>query len=490
MSDATTIESAAGASAATTAAGGIELNRRNLAARTGMAAEPAPVRIAHLGLGAFHRAHQAWYTDVADDAGEWGIAAFTGRSPQAAEEIAAQDGLYSLLERSVDGDSVTVIDSISEAVDGARVDRLVEHVAAPATALVTLTVTEAGYALDADGRPDVANPAVAADVAWLRRNLDAVQFDLADAPRTALARLLAGIEARRRAGAGPLAIVSCDNLPENGELTRSGMLALAELASATATREHLAEHVTFVSTSIDRITPKPTAADVAAVAAATGWRDRSPVVTEPFHDWVLSGEFRAGRPAWEKAGARFVDDIDPFERRKLWLLNGSHTLLAYAGAARGHRTVSEAIGDPEVRSWVEQLWAEAVHHLPAEGLDVDRYRAALLERFDNGRIQHLLGQIGQDGTTKLRVRIAPVLRAERAAGRDGEASVRALGAWVAAARDGRLPADRAGDALAAAASESGERAVVELLRLVDPGLLDDPGVVAAVARAADAFEAT
>lgn len=488
MSDASTTDSAAGTVDAP-GAEGLDLNRRNLAARTGEASEPAPVRIAHLGLGAFHRAHQAWYTDVADDANEWGIAAFTGRSPRAAHEIAAQDGLYSLVERSADGDSVTVIDSISEAVDGARVDRLVEHVAAPATALVTLTITEAGYALDADGRPDLANPAVAADVEWLRGNLDAAQLDLSDAPRTALARLLAGVEARRRAGAGPLAIVSCDNLPENGELTRSGMFELAELASATATREHLAEHVTFVSTSIDRITPKTAAADAAAVAAATGWHDRSPVVTEPFHDWVLSGEFRGGRPEWEKAGARFVDDIDPFERRKLWLLNGSHTLLAYAGAARGHRTVAEAVGDPEVRSWVEQFWTEAVRHLPAEGLDLDSYRAALLDRFDNARIQHLLGQIGQDGTTKLRVRIVPVLRAERAAGRDGEASVRALGAWVAAARDGRLPADRGGDALAAAASESGERAVVELLRLVDSELLEDPAVIAAVARAADAFEA-
>ena len=488
MSDSPTTRRAAGV-ADVPAADGVELNRRNLAARTGTVSEPAPVRIAHLGLGAFHRAHQAWYTDVVDEANEWGIAAFTGRSPQAAEEIAAQDGLYALIERSVDGDSVTVIDAISEAVDGARVDRLVEHVAAPDTALVTLTVTEAGYALDADGRPDLANPAVSADVEWLRRNLDAAQFDLSDAPRTALARLLAGVEARRRAGSGALAIVSCDNLPENGELTRSALFELAELASATATREHLAEHVTFVSTSIDRITPKTTPADVAAVAAATGWRDRSPVVTEPFHDWVLSGEFRSGRPAWERAGARFVDDIDPFERRKLWLLNGSHTLLAYAGAARGHGTVAEAVGDPEVRSWVEQFWAEAVRHLPAEGLDLDAYRAALLDRFDNARIRHLLGQIGQDGTTKLRVRIAPVLRAERAAGRDGDASVRVLGAWVAAARDGRLPADRAGDALDAAASESGERAVVELLRLVDSELLEDPAIVAAVARAASEFEA-
>ena len=248
--------------------------------------------------------------------------------------------------------------------------------------------------------------------------------------------------------------------------------------------------MTFVSTSIDRITPKTTPADVAAVAAATGWRDRSPVVTEPFHDWVLSGEFRAGRPAWEKAGARFVDDIDPFERRKLWLLNGSHTLLAYAGAARGHRTVAEAVGDPEVRSWVEQFWAEAVRHLPAEGLDLDAYRAALLDRFDNARIQHLLGQIGQDGTTKLRVRIAPVLRAERAAGRDGEASracARRLGRrssrWAAPGRSRRRCARRRRVRVGRARRR---RTAAPRRPRTARGSRQ---VVAAVARAAGAFEA-
>lgn len=465
-----------------------DLNRSALAERTGVPVEPAPVRIAHLGLGAFHRAHQAWYTDVADEANEWGIAAFTGRSPVAAEELRTQDGLYSLLVRSPQDDDIRIIDSISEAIDGARVDRLINTVSAPATALVTLTVTEAGYALDADGRPDVASTAVAADVDWLRRNLEASHFDLSDAPRTTLARLLAGVEARRRAGAGDLAIVSCDNLPHNGELTRGGLLAFAELAGSRATREYVAEHVAFVSTSVDRITPKTTTDDIAAVAVATGWADRAPVVTEPFHDWVLSGEFPGGRPAWERGGARFVDDIDPFERRKLTLLNGSHTLMAYAGAARGHRTVAEAIGDPVVRSWVEEFWSEAVRHLPAEGLELDAYRAALLGRFGNARIQHLLHQIGQDGTTKLRLRIAPLLRAERAAGRDGAASARALGAWVAAARRGELPADRVGAPLAAAATESGERAVVALLSLVDDELADDPAIVAAVALAAADFD--
>jgi fructuronate reductase len=162
--------------------------------------------------------------------------------------------------------------------------------------------------------------------------------------------------------------------------------------------------------------------------------------------------------------------------------------MAYAGAARGHRTVAQAIGDPVVRAWVEEFWSEAVRHLPSEGLDLNAYRSALLDRFRNARIRHLLDQIGQDGTTKLRVRIVPVLKAERAAGREGAASVRALGAWVAAARDGRLPVDRAGAALAAAATEPGERAVVALLRLLDHEVADEPSIVASVARAASAFD--
>lgn len=465
----------------------VPLNRRALASRTGLRSDPAPVRIAHLGLGAFHRAHQAWYTSVASDAQEWGIAAFTGRSPVAADELRAQDGLYSLVVRSAESDDVGIVGSISEAVDGARVDRLIAAIAAPATALVTLTITEAGYALTADGEPDLAAPSVVADVDWLRRNLRATRFDLSDAPRTALARLLVGVEARRRAGGGDLAIVSCDNLPENGGLTRAAMLSLARLAGAGDTFDHLVGHVTFVSTSIDRITPRTTKGDAAAVASATGWRDASPVVTEPFHDWVLSGEFRGGRPDWGAGGARFVDDIDPFERRKLWLLNGAHTLMAYAGSARGHLTVAEAIGDSAVREWVDEFWSEAVAHLPVADLDLDAYRAALRDRFDNARIQHRLDQIGQDGTTKLRVRIVPVLKAELSAGRDGAASIRALGAWVAAARGGVLPTDRADAALADAAALRGERAVAALLGLLDDEVSADPAVITAVDRAAARF---
>ncbi|GGD63172.1 mannitol dehydrogenase family protein [Microbacterium murale] len=461
------------------------LSRAAAADRAGRSFDRAPVRIAHLGLGAFHRAHQAWYTDIVDEANEWGIRSFTGRSPAAAQELDAQDGLYSLIERSAAGDSIALIDSIVDAVDGARVDVLAETLADPATALVTLTITEAGYALDAAHEPDLADETVAADVEWLRTHLAADRLELSSAPTTALARLLVGLEARRRADAGPIAVVSCDNLPGNGELTQRALTSFARLAGASDTLAYLNEHVAFPSTSIDRITPKTTQAEIELVRDETGWDDRSPVVTEPFHDWVISGEFPAGRPAWEKAGARFVDDIDPFERRKLWLLNGSHSFLAYAGAARGHETVAQAIGDPVIRGWVNELWDEAARHLTEPHLGIDDYRAALLERFDNARIQHLLAQIGKDGTTKLRLRILEVLLAERSAGRDGAASIRVLGAWAARALDGALPEDTNGQAVADAASR-GEGAIPALLALIDERLTE-PEIVAAVARAAANF---
>lgn len=466
--------------------GGITaLDRAAATEREGRSFDRAPVRIVHLGLGAFHRAHQAWYTDAVDEANEWGIRAFTGRSATAAQELSAQDGLYSLIERSGDGDSITLIDAIVDAVDGSRVDVLAETLADPETVLVTLTITEAGYAVDADGRLDTTQKAVASDLEWLRTRLAAGELDLTTAPHTALARLLAGLESRRRAGTGPIAVVSCDNLPGNGELTRAALTSLAHLAGASDTLAYLKDHVTFPSTSIDRITPRATGAEIDLVRRRTGWDDRSPVVTEPFRDWVISGEFPAGRPAWENAGARFVDDIEPFERRKLWMLNGSHSFLAYAGAARGHETVAQAIGDPQIRAWVGELWDEAARHLTEPNLALDDYRAALLARFDNARIQHLLAQIGKDGTTKLRMRIVEVLLAERSVGRDAAAGIRVLGAWVARALDGALPEDVRGADVADAASQ-GERAVRALLTLIDDRLAE-PDIVEAVTHVAAEF---
>ena len=314
----------------------------------------APVRIVHLGLGAFHRSHQAWFTHQASDAADWGIAAFTGRRPDAALALAEQDGLFTMVERADGGDSFTVVSSIVEAVDGADVQRLAELVSAPATAVVTLTITEAAYRLGADGHLDRTAPDVVADLAVLASGNGH--------PTTPLGRLVLALAARRTAGAGPLAVVCCDNLSSNGTVAHNAVAGMAG-AWDGGLAEWIDANISFVSTSVDRITPRTTDADIAAVQAACGYRDTSPVVAEPFSNWVLSGDFPAGRPHWEDAGAVFVADIEPYENRKLWLLNGAHSLLAYAGQLRGHTTVADALADPLCLQAVEKFWDEAETNL-------------------------------------------------------------------------------------------------------------------------------
>jgi fructuronate reductase len=441
------------------------LSRAALATR-GTAATAAPVRIVHLGLGAFARAHQAWYTAAVDDDGVWGIAAFTGRSPLVAEQLTPQDGLFSVVVRSAERDDVEIVDSVVEVSDGADVARLVELVAAPSTAIVTLTVTEPGYRLLPDGLPDLADPVVRADIAALQ-----VQADVRTAPATALGRLVLGLAARRRAGAGSLAIVPCDNMPDNGPFVARGVIELARVVDVELAA-WIAADVSFVSTSVDRITPRTTEADIETVRAATGLIDESPVVTEPFRDWILSGDFPAGRPAWERAGARFVNDIEPFEQRKLWLLNGAHSLLAYTGLLRGHSTVAEAVGDSGIREQMLALWAEASTHLDGALLDLDAYLPALLERFENARIEHRLAQIGQEAVTKLRVRAVPVARAERAAGRSGDAAAVPIAAWIALVLRGDELVDAQRPAVVDAAAANDP--VRELIALLDAELAADP----------------
>lgn len=445
----------------------VPLTRPALARRASAA---APVRIVHIGLGAFARAHQAWYTYVADTGKEWGIAAFTGTSSTAAELLGPQGGLYTLVERSARGDRAEVISSVSEVRDGGDVERLTELLRAPQTAIVTLTITEAGYRLAADGRPDRADPVVASDIAALQ----ALRGDDVAEVSGALARLVAGLRARAADDAGPLAVVPCDNIPANGALTRGAVLALAGEVPGQL-REWIETNVSFISTSVDRITPRLQADERRQVAELTGWDDAAPVVTEPFTDWILSGEFPAGRPEWERAGARFVENVEPFERRKLWMLNGAHSLLAYLGRQRGHDTIAQAISDPVCRETVDALWDDAAAHLPADLLELDSYRQALLTRFDNPRIEHRLAQIGEDGVAKLRIRIAPLLLAERRAGRSARAETAAVAAWVSQHLAGRGLPDTQHEAIARARSvDDPVRGLLSLLdgRLADPFVLD------------------
>ncbi|MHA7172328.1 mannitol dehydrogenase family protein [Arthrobacter monumenti] len=438
----------------------------------------SPVRIVHLGLGAFHRAHQAWYTDVVDRGREWGIAAFTGRSPEAARVLAEQDGLYTLIERSDDGDSHKVIESIVETHDGADLDALCRLVAAETTTVITITVTEAAYHVGPDGILDTHSDPVAEDLQLLKDSVNDGGPARAEsrAVSTMPARLLLGLQARKVASGGPIAVVSCDNLSGNGTVARAAVLGFADEIDGDLA-DWIRTQVSFVQTSIDRITPQTTAEDIAELERAQDIADHAPVVTEPFASWVLSGEFPAGRPPWEEAGAIFVDQLQPFEDRKLWLLNGAHSLLAYAGSLRGHATVAQALQDPVCADWMEQFWDEAQQHLTAEGLDVPGYRAALLKRFGNSRIEHRLAQIATDGSSKLRLRAVPVMRAERQAGRSGEASARLISQWIDYVQSGNASRDSADTVIRGILAGDISSRTRSLVKLLDEDLADEAGAV-------------
>jgi fructuronate reductase len=440
------------------------------------------VRILHLGLGNFFRAHQAWYTDSAPDAAEWGIAAFTGRSATMAEALAPQGGLYTLITRGAEGDAFEVISSISAVHAAAEHDAWLGYWAAPDVAVVTLTVTEAGYLRAPDGHLDVSRADVQADIATLTADRTA---PVATTP----GRIVAGYLARRAAGAGPIAVVPCDNLPDNGPALQRVVADLIDAVdpSLAAWAE---ENVAFGTTMVDRITPATTDENRAAVRTALGFDDASPVPTEPFSEWVIAGRFPKGRPAWEGAGATIVDDVVPFEQRKLWLLNGSHSLLAYAGSIRGHETVADAIGDPVVRGWVEEWWDEAARHLTLPAEDIAEYRRALLARFANPRIRHVLAQIAADGSQKIPVRIVPTLRAELAEGRVPSGASRAVAAWLLHLRGLGAPVKDARTAEVAPFGEGTlEESTAKVLAFLDAGLAADERVQAAVVAHARELEA-
>ncbi|HEY4632243.1 MAG TPA: mannitol dehydrogenase family protein [Blastococcus sp.] len=454
---------------------------RELTRRAGAGRVAAPVRLVHLGLGNFFRAHQAWYTEHAPDAGDWGIAGFSGRSRELPVRLTAQEGLYTLITRAADGDRFEVVGSLSAAHPGPDHAAWLGYLASPDVRGMTVTVTEAGYVRGADGGLDRDRPEV-------RQDADALRRDPAAPVRTTPARLLAGFAARRRADAGPIALIPCDNVAGNGAIAARVVRDLAEMVDPQLA-VWCAEHVSTVTTMVDRITPRTDPDDRQVVAQGTGWEDRAPVATEPFAEWVLSGSFPAGRPRWEDAGATFSDDILPFEHRKLWLLNGAHSLLAYAGSIRGHATVAEAVSDDTCRTWMQQWWDEAVRHLDLPPADLQAYCDALGSRFANPRIRHTLAQIATDGSQKLAERILPVLAEERSAGRIPEGAVRVLAAWVCHLRGLGAPVkDPRADELAPRAAGPLPHAVRSVLNALDPRVAADDALVAAVAADAERFE--
>jgi fructuronate reductase len=435
------------------------------------------VRHVHLGLGNFFRAHQAWYSAHAPDCAQWGIAAFTGRGSKRSSAVAAalgaQDGLYTLVIRGSERDRFEVVNSIAAVHTADDHGAWLGYFADPLVQVVTTTVTEAGYLRGAGGGLDADRPEIRADLAALRGDLRAPV-------RTAPARLVAGLAARRRAGAGPLTMVPCDNLRQNGTVVARVIGDFAELLDPEL-GSWIAGNVASVTTMVDRITPVPTAGDIAHAEAETGVHDRAAVVTEPFTEWVIGGEFAAGRPRWQDAGATFTADVAPFEERKLWLLNGAHSMLAYAASTRGHVTVADAMGDPTCLGWLQQWWEVASRHLSLSEADNATYRAALTERFANPRMRHRLDQIAWDGSQKLPIRVLPVLRREVEAGRLPPGATRPVAAWVCHLRgSGATVTDARAAEFVELASGPLPDAVALVLKALDADLAADDAVVAAV----------
>ncbi len=430
------------------------LSNRTLAALPADVARPAYDRallrpgIVHLGVGAFHRAHQAVYVDDCLAAGEtpWGIVGASLRSADTRDALGPQDGLYTLAVRDGDGERLRVIGSVlSLLVAPENPEALLAVLADPGVRIVTLTITEKAYLRAAGGGLD-------------RSHADIVH-DLANpgAPKTAHGFLAEALARRRQARTPPFTVLSCDNLPANGETLHALLGEFAGLRDADLAR-HVAEDVAFPSSMIDRIVPATTDADRARLSAQLGVEDAWPVMTEPFCQWVVEDRFPQGRPAWEKFGVAMVADVRAYEDMKLRLLNGSHSAIAYLGLLSGYETVDRAFGDPQIRRFVDGLWAEAIPTLPA-GLDTADYTHQLARRYANPALAHRTAQIANDGSQKLPQRIIASALDRLKSDASPDHLMLAVAAWIAACetRGDRLPRGHFTDPLDQPLGELAER---------------------------------
>jgi len=359
--------------------------------------------IVHLGIGAFHRAHQAFYTEAVLNqfGGDWGIIGCSLRSPTVREQLAPQDGLYTLVERSSDSEKLQIVGAVKTVMVGPEdPSALVAVMADPAIKIVSMTVTEKGYCHDpATGNLNLKNPDIQHDLEYL------------DKPRSAIGYLVSALKARMEAGVPSFTALSCDNLPNNGQVLEKALHQFAEQVSPELA-QWIRSNTTFPCTMIDRIVPATTDDDRQHVEELLGLRDEGTVFTEPFTQWVIEDNFANGRPAWEKVGAQLVEEVEIFEKIKLRLLNGAHSTLAYSGYLAGFDYVSEVMAEPAFVKMVETYHArEAGETVSApEGFDIEFYKGQLRDRFRNKSLKHRTWQIAMDGSQKLPQRLLHTLR--------------------------------------------------------------------------------
>ncbi len=374
--------------------------------------------VLHLGVGAFHRAHQAVFTEDAIEAegGCWGILGVSLRQGEAGLRLNPQDGLYTLERRTASPD-YRVIGALRRILTAPEAPGMVlDAFADAAIHVVTLTVTEPGYALGADGTLDLAHPDVAADLL------------VGGPPRSTIGWIAAGLARRRADGGGPITVISCDNLRDNGRKLEATLLAFADRQDPKLAG-WIRTEARFPNTMVDAITPASDDALLARVEAATGLRDEAAVQREPFAQWVIEDRFAGPLPAWSRVGVEITADVGAFERLKLHVLNAAHSALAYLGPARGHAFVRQAIADPALAGFLDAMVAEEI--APAlRGLDVAGYWRTVRARFAEPAVDHRLDQIARDGAAKLRERIHPLILANARAGRPAPRLGQVVLAWL------------------------------------------------------------
>ncbi|KQR73730.1 mannitol dehydrogenase [Burkholderia sp. Leaf177] len=383
----------------------------------------ASIGIVHLGIGNFHRAHEAVYTEEAMLAagGDWAICGVTLQGDVTKREaLMAQDGLYSVVERGPEGVKTNVVRALREvlAMPHDRI-RLSELLANTNVRIVSLTVTEKGYCRDPrSGEVDFAHAGVAHD---LHHSTE---------PDTVPGILFAALRARRDAGIAPFTVLSCDNLSHNGAALRQVVCSYARALDAdlAAWIEH---EVAFPSTMVDRIVPSTTDADRDAASSALGLYDAAPVPCEPFRQWVIEDRFPAGRPAWDRVGVQLVDDVMPFELAKLRMLNATHSTLAYLSMLAGFKTIDEAISFPPMRTLIHSMMTHEIAPtltVPAT-FDLMAYRDALLERYSNPALKHRCAQIAMDGSQKIPPRLLGTISARLKRGESIARLALGVAAW-------------------------------------------------------------
>ncbi|MBP7658707.1 MAG: mannitol dehydrogenase family protein [Burkholderiaceae bacterium] len=385
--------------------------------------------IVHLGVGNFHRAHQAVYTDdvLAQDP-RWGIVGVSLRHADMRDALAPQQGLYALLEQGAGRpERARIVGSLREVrVAPHEPEAIVRRLADPATRIVSLTITEKGYCRTPGGELDLDDAAVRADL------------DPGAQPSTALGFVLAACARRQAAGLPGFTVLSCDNLAASGDMTRALLLRFADARgrAASASRGVLTrwieQELAFPNGMVDRIVPHTTDALRDRMQGLLGMRDRWPVSTESFSQWVLEDRFVAGRPPWQLAGVQFVADVAPYEDMKLRLLNAAHSAIAYLGVPACLDTVDAAVAQPAVRAFVERFWrTEAIGALPEDLRErAAPYCQALMNRFENTALAHRTAQIAMDGSQKLPLRLLPTVRARLHQGACIDACALVLAAWI------------------------------------------------------------